>query len=262
MEISFRIWMCGGRLEIIPCSRVGHVFRKRRPYTSTSKAGEDTQTKNSLRVAKVWLGPYIKHFYSTVAGSEAMSPGPGLQEREELRDRLQCKDFDWYHTNIYPELEVPGQVNKKLTDKLNKNLKYERWDKRSRNYTQEFALKYLPSNLCAQPVDPVTHKGSKLKLATCLRSKKQAWYSTTRDEWLVARLLCLDGGKGDVRLMKCHETGGEQEWLVKPGQGGEAVTVYNPAAGQCLVVDSQDHLSLGICSGRDTAVWTQVRQDL
>ncbi|KAJ8871595.1 hypothetical protein PR048_027921 [Dryococelus australis] len=54
--IPLQIWMCGGSLEMIPCSRVGHVFRRRRPYGSPT--GEDTMTHNSLRVAHVWMDEY------------------------------------------------------------------------------------------------------------------------------------------------------------------------------------------------------------
>lgn len=46
--------MCGGTLEVIPCSKVGHIFRRHRPYSG----GQDSMLKNSLRVAHVWLDEY------------------------------------------------------------------------------------------------------------------------------------------------------------------------------------------------------------
>jgi polypeptide N-acetylgalactosaminyltransferase len=56
LEISFRVWMCGGQLKQISCSRIGHVFRSRRPYDEQSPI--DTFTRNSLRVVHVWLDEY------------------------------------------------------------------------------------------------------------------------------------------------------------------------------------------------------------
>lgn len=52
--------MCGGNLALLPCSRVGHIFRKARPYGSPD--GKDTMLRNSLRVAYVWMDDY-KVFY-------------------------------------------------------------------------------------------------------------------------------------------------------------------------------------------------------
>uniref|UniRef100_A0A671QLG8 Polypeptide N-acetylgalactosaminyltransferase 5 n=1 Tax=Sinocyclocheilus anshuiensis TaxID=1608454 RepID=A0A671QLG8_9TELE len=63
MEISFKIWMCGGEIEIIPCSRVGHIFRGDNPY-KFPKDRVKTVERNLARVAEVWLDDYKELFYA------------------------------------------------------------------------------------------------------------------------------------------------------------------------------------------------------
>lgn len=95
-----------GTLEIIPCSHVGHIFRKKSPYIW--RPGVNVLKKNTVRLAEVWLDDY-KRYYYVQNGFDKGDYGD-ISERIQLRNDLQCKSFQWYIENIYPELEVPDNL--------------------------------------------------------------------------------------------------------------------------------------------------------
>jgi polypeptide N-acetylgalactosaminyltransferase len=56
---GFRVWQCGGKIEYVPCSHVGHIFRPGHPYNMTGEnAEDDVHGWNSMRLAETWMDDY------------------------------------------------------------------------------------------------------------------------------------------------------------------------------------------------------------
>ncbi|XP_078697325.1 polypeptide N-acetylgalactosaminyltransferase 12-like [Branchiostoma floridae x Branchiostoma belcheri] len=115
IEISFRIWQCGGTIELVPCAHVGHVFRVTSPY----HASVDKWTRNNKRMAEVWMDDYKNIVYRRHPEYLKIDTGD-LTPRKILRKALHCRDFSWYLQNVYTNVYVPdirpvayGQIQNK-----------------------------------------------------------------------------------------------------------------------------------------------------
>ncbi|XP_047457545.1 polypeptide N-acetylgalactosaminyltransferase 5 [Mugil cephalus] len=232
MEISFKIWMCGGEIEIIPCSRVGHIFRGQNPY-KFPKDRQKTVERNLARVAEVWLDEYkdlfYGHGYLHLLDKKATDIG-NLTEQIELRKKLKCKSFKWYLDNVYPDMKVSlvkaeGLVfNRGLRKCLalqKDSLSFETCDlsEQSQHFNFTWMKQIRQRDLCVAPQG----KGSGFTLQLCDNTEpKLRWFykssSSALAEHFIADFasqhMCLEAERqsGSLRLNPCEPSNTFQKW--------------------------------------------------
>jgi len=206
LELSFKIWMCGGTLEIVPCSHVGHVFRKRSPYKWRN--GVNVLKRNSVRLAEVWLDDYAKYYYQRI-GNDKGDFGD-ISGRKELRNRLKCKSFKWFLDNIYPELFIPGEAvaNGEIANK---------W-----------------SNMCVDSPNKL-EANEKVNLWPCHHQGGNQYWMLSKTGEIRRDEQCLDYAGDHVTLYPCHGSKGNQYWKYNE----ETRQVTHGSSEKCLSVDDE-----------------------
>ncbi|XP_058695780.1 polypeptide N-acetylgalactosaminyltransferase 3 isoform X2 [Poecile atricapillus] len=171
---------------------------------------------------EIWGGENIEMSFRKTFGD--------ISKRLDLRQRLQCKNFTWYLSNVYPEAYVPDL-----------------------NPLFSGYLKNIGNRMCLD-VGENNHGGKPLIMYSChgLGGNQYFEYSAHHEiRHNIQKELCLHASKGPVQLRECTYKGqktfavGEEQWLHQKDQ-----TLYNEALHMCLTGNGE-HPSLASCNPSD-----------
>ncbi|CAH8493392.1 unnamed protein product [Schistosoma rodhaini] len=230
IELSFRVWQCGGELLIDPCSRVGHVFRKSSPYTWPGGVSHILH-KNFVRTALVWLDQYSR-FYFTLNPSALSVDYGDVTKRKKLRQQLNCKSFRWYLEHIYPESSIPIDVIR-LGEIRHKS---------------------------GQCLDSLGHKlGETVGVTHCHGQGGNQVFAITESGTIRVHAGCMDGGNirsigtGVLVFKKCEKNSISQKFEFIENQ------IIHKATKLCLIIISMNkgvRLTLRVCTNTQDSYWT------
>ena len=102
IELSLKIHLCGGKLLEVPCSRIGHAFRKFNTFRK-HETGIDYEHFNQKRIIEVWFEDYKKIVYDRRPENFELDVGD-LTKQKKLRNKLNCKPFQYFLDVIAPDL--------------------------------------------------------------------------------------------------------------------------------------------------------------
>ncbi|XP_066248232.1 putative polypeptide N-acetylgalactosaminyltransferase 9 isoform X1 [Euwallacea similis] len=208
LELSFKTWMCGGTLEIVPCSHVGHIFRKRSPYKW--RQGVNVLRRNSVRLAEVWLDDYAKYYYQRI-GHDKGNFG-NVSSRISLRKNLGCKNFQWYLDNIYPELFIPGDA---VANGEIRNLGY-------------------GGKTCLDSPARKSDLHKPAGLYPCHRQGGNQFWLYSKNGEIRRDEACLDYSGQEVILYPCHGSRGNQYWEYDPARS----LIRHGSSDKCMAINA------------------------
>lgn len=117
IEISVKVWLCGGRVEMVPCSKIAHLYRN----TPWQKFHPNNRyfRKNQVRFALVWMDGFLKELALELKkGDEVNIDEVGdVSERLKIKTENHCLPYQHYIDKIreISDVYIPTYVRLKGT---------------------------------------------------------------------------------------------------------------------------------------------------
>lgn len=223
VEMPFRQWMCGGKVECTPCAITYHIYRKGGSgYQSPSEA----IWKNRLRTARLWTD-YLFPLTEALIHHPGFDYGP-LDEMLVLKKRLHCRNFTWFLENVdkaqqirdFTAIDLAGEIRNvahphKCIDTLAHHKAGEAWGSFHchgeggtqgffRIHTDKMLRSYLDESVCLH---------AKMTLESCNNDPYQQWdLLPTGQIKNVGKGECLAHDTKTVKFSPCDESDKEQLW--------------------------------------------------